>query len=143
MTEHLSGRCLCGAITYRAEAPRTCHYVCHCADCRRYGGAAGHYAIIVAAADLHVAGDPRIWTKPADSGRTVARYFCGACGGHLFTSPWPEATRFSIKAGTLDDPEAYRPDAEIWAKSRVPWARLAEDGEVFEEGFPTPSDIGA
>jgi hypothetical protein len=142
MTEILEGGCLCRAIRYRAEADETLHYLCHCTDCQRYGGGAYHAAVIVAAAALEVFGAPQVHARQGDSGRTVARHFCGACGGHLFTSPWPEATRFSIKAGTLDDPARFRPAHEIWRQSRLDWASPPEM-ERFEQGFLDPIAIGA
>ena len=142
MSETLVGGCLCGAIRYRAEAPRTLHYLCHCTDCQRYAGGPYHAAIVVAAADLTVEGAPRVYTRQADSGRTIARHFCGECGGHLFTSPWPDATRFSVKAGTLDDPSLFRPAHQIWCQSRQDWATLPET-ETFAQGFTRPVAIGA
>ena len=143
MSETLTGRCLCGAVGYNATAPETLHYLCHCTDCQRYCGAAYHAAIVVAAADLEVTGSPRVYTRVADSGRTVARYFCGDCGGHLFTSPWPEVTRYSVKAGTLDDPANFHPRHEIWCQSRAGWSELPDDLESFSQGFTRPVAIGA
>ena len=143
MSEHLTGGCLCGAVRYEANAAETLHYVCHCSDCQKYGGGAYHAAIVVAAEDVAITGEPRVYTKPADSGRTIARYFCGDCGGHLFTSPWPEATRFSLKAGTLDDPAMYNPKHEIWRQSTVHWVEPSSDREAFEQGFTRPVSIGS
>lgn len=143
MTEHLTGGCLCGAVRYETKTEETLHYLCHCSDCQRWGGAPYHAAIVVAADDLTVTGEPRVWTKRADSGREIARYFCGECGGHLFTSPWPEATRFSLKAGALDDREAFAPSTEIWRRSRVSWADRSADAELFEQSHTRPISIGA
>lgn len=143
MTETLAGGCLCGRVRYRAEARRSLHYLCHCTDCQRYGGGPYHAAIVVAADDLTIEGEPRVWTKVADSGREIARYFCGDCGGHLFTSPSPEATRYSIKAGTLDDPSAFRPAHEIWRQSELAWSHLPAPMQGHDRGFVPPVDIGA
>lgn len=142
MTERLDGGCLCGAVRYRADADQTLHYLCHCTDCQRWGGAGYHSAIVVAAEVLEVTGEPRVYTREADSGRTIARYFCGDCGGHLFTSPWPEVTRYSVKAGTLDDPGLFRPAHQIWCRSRADWVTLGET-EDFEQGFTRPVAIGS
>lgn len=142
MTEVLEGRCLCGAVHYRAEADETLHYLCHCTHCQRYGGGPYHSAIVVAAEDLRITGTPEVFVRQADSGRTIARHFCGDCGGHLFTSPWPEATRYSVKAGTLDDPSAFRPAHQIWCQSRQDWAELT-GMESFEQGFTRPVAIGS
>lgn len=139
--EILTGSCFCGAIRYRAEAPKTLHYLCHCTHCQRYSGSAHHAAIVVAANDLKVEGTPKVYTTKADSGRDIARHFCGDCGGHLFTSPWPEATRFSIKAGTLDDRSLFKPTDQIWDQSRPDW--VDQERAAHAQGFPVPVNIGA
>jgi hypothetical protein len=142
MTEILAGGCFCGAVRYRAEAEETLHYLCHCTDCQRYGGGAYHCAIVVAAGKLEVSGKVRVHACQADSGRMIARHFCDVCGGHLFTSPWPEATRFSVKAGTLDGLSQFKPAHQIWCQSRWDWAALPEM-ESFDQGFTRPVAIGA
>ena len=143
MAETLTGGCLCGAVRYSCEASETLHYMCHCTDCQKHSGTAFHAAIVVSAEELQISGEPRVYTKPADSGRTIARYFCGDCGGHLFTSPWPEATRYSLKAGTLDDPKIFKPGHEIWHQSIAPWISAPTDHELFDQGFTRPVSIGS
>ncbi|MFK7942371.1 MAG: GFA family protein [Paracoccaceae bacterium] len=142
MSQTLTGGCLCGAVRYTSNPSETLHYLCHCSDCRKHGGTPFHCGIVVAADELEIAGAPKVWTKGADSGRTIARYFCGECGGHLMTSPWPEPTRYSIKAGTLDNPEIYKPVAEIWRQSLMPWADRSPELEPFDQGFLRPVSIG-
>lgn len=143
MTETLTGGCLCGAVRYRAATDETLHYVCHCTDCQRYSGGAHHAAIVVAADVLTVTGAPRHYLHRAESGRSIARYFCDACGGHLFTSPWPDVTRYSVKYGTLDEPAAFAPAAEIWARSRASWAGDSTAPSAYQQGFTGPVTIGA
>ena len=136
--QKLTGGCLCGAVRYEAQTQSTLHYYCHCSDCRRYGGGAYHAAIVVSGEALKVTGDLNTWTKVADSSRTVARHTCPACANHLFTSPSPDPFRYSIKAGTLDDPGLFKPRYEIWTASRVEWAAPAENLTGFAAGFEGP-----
>ena len=138
---NVKGSCLCGAVTYSARPEKTLPYLCHCTDCQRYSGAPFHAAIVVPARALTIEGSPKVYAVTADSGREVARYFCGDCGGHLFTSPWPDATRYSIKAGTLDDPSLFTPAHEIWTKSGVSWLSIDAVTEAYEEGFAGPIDL--
>lgn len=142
MTHSFAGGCLCGAIRYTAEADQALPYICHCTDCQRYGGGPFHAAIVVPARALTVAGAPKVFAITADSGREVARHFCADCGGHLFTSPWPEVTRYSLKAGALDDPGLFAPGHEIWTRSRVPWVEIMGKTEGHPEGFQGPVPIG-
>ncbi len=143
MSEPFTGGCLCGAVRYAVSEGESKPYLCHCSDCRRYAGAAFHAAIVVAADTVRVEGQPARSIATADSGRSIARYFCADCGGHLFTSPWPAVTRYSVKAGTMDDPASFRPEAEIWTKSRLDWVSPVAGADQFEEGFIGGLTIGA
>lgn len=138
MTIDLAGGCLCGAVRYSVRTGSTLHYYCHCSDCRVYGGAAYHAAIVVSAAALNVSGPLATWAKTADSGRTVARHACECCSGHVMTSPWPDPERYSVKAGTLDDPTLFQPAYEIWTRSRVGWAAATGPLTGFAQGFEGP-----
>lgn len=138
MTVTLTGGCLCGAVRYEAKTDSNLHYYCHCADCRRYGGSAYHAAIVVSEDALKVTGEVAVWTKIADSERIIARHTCAVCSNHLYTSPWPEVERYSIKAGTLDDQSQFKPGYEIWTASRVAWAAPADDLTGFPAGFEGP-----
>ena len=70
----IDGGCHCGEIKYEAELNPEKVGICHCTDCQRYGGVPFHAGIVVAATDLHVEGTPKVWTKTADSERTIARH---------------------------------------------------------------------
>ena len=135
MENRLTGGCLCGAVRYTMRPEPGIHYYCHCTDCRRYSGAAYHAAIAVSADALEFGGALVTWEKTADSGRTIARHTCEKCSSHLFTSPWPEVTRYSVKAGSLDEPSRFNPEYEIWTASRVSWASPAEELRGFPAGF--------
>jgi hypothetical protein len=120
-----SGGCLCGAVRYEYSGALGGAGYCHCSDCRRISGSA--FGVSVRArAELFriVAGSPREYVKVSDSGRPVARYFCGDCGSPLFTRPPLHPETVFIKAGSLDDPTLVRPDRQAWTISRVDWADI-------------------
>ena len=39
IVESMSGRCLCGAVSFVATGVHLDHHACHCDMCRRWGGA--------------------------------------------------------------------------------------------------------
>ena len=131
----LTGGCLCGAVRYEVETPSELHYLCHCSDCRKHGGAAWHAAIVVAWADFKVTGETAKSTVTAESGRTIARHVCATCHSQLYVTQWPVAERVSVKAGSLDDQSLFDPRYEIWTQSRVDWAPDFPELESFEQGF--------
>lgn len=125
MTQLLTGGCLCGAVRYSYEGEVGPAGYCHCADCRRVSGSAFGISVRVAAAGFSiVAGVPKSFTKPGDSGRPVARFFCGDCGSPLYTLPPLHPEVVFIKAGSLDDSGLVKPNRQAWTRSRVAWAAI-------------------
>src|SRR4051812_50217243 len=53
----LTGRCLCGNVTYRADAEPVVQAVCHCTDCQRQTGNPFSVIVAVPKAALQVEGD--------------------------------------------------------------------------------------
>jgi hypothetical protein len=119
-TSHTGG-CLCGAIRYEVSAPITELAACHCRDCQRASGTGGTVgARVPKAAFRLLKGTPKSYTKQADSGRTLTRFFCGDCGSPLFTER--EGMHFvTIRAGSLDDSSGLKITLHIWTKSARSW----------------------
>jgi len=63
------------------------------------------------------------WTISA-RGSSVARLFCADCGTPLFAKNASHPEFLAVKAGSLDDPRQFRPNANIWIKSAQPWHYL-------------------
>lgn len=125
MTQTVTGGYLCGAVRYEVSGEIGPAGYCHCEDCRRVSGSAFGVSVRVPASAFRiVAGVPRSLTKAGDSGRLVARHFCGDCGSPLFTLPPLHPDDVFIEAGSLDDPTVVRPNRQAWTRSRVEWAEI-------------------
>jgi hypothetical protein len=70
-------------------------------------------------------------TKAANGGDAV-RNSCPVCGSLVFGGVVGKDSSFTIYAGTLDDPSAFRPTAVIFARSRPAWAVLPPGLTVFD-----------
>lgn len=115
--QRLTGGCLCGAIRYVIDGEPLETSVCHCVSCRRSAGADSVAWITVSRSNFHiVTGEPVLHA----SSPGVARGFCGACGTSLTYTregeDWIDAT-----LGSLDDPNATQPRAEVWLEERIGW----------------------
>jgi hypothetical protein len=118
------GGCACGAIRYRCSEAPVAMVKCHCRDCQRAsGGPYAPTAIVRAAAFEIVAGSPQEYLTTAESGAVARRAFCGTCGAPLFASSSARPEMLGIRAGSLDDPGAFAPAAEVWVASAPPWDR--------------------
>lgn len=121
------GRCLCGAVTYEVRGPLRDIVLCHCVECRRWGGSAGAFS--ATRADDLVIGDTEAlrWIASPESDHGARRGFCGACGSSLF---WQAAggERIGITAGTLDPPTGLRVAAHIYTHQASDWDERPDDG---------------
>lgn len=118
-----TGRCLCGAVTFKLAAEPLATRVCWCRDCQHLA-ANGTVNVLVPAEALAISGALSEHTKTADSGNTIVRQFCPACGTHLFAKSSGRPQFRVVRIGNLDDPSSVRPAMNIWASSAPGWACL-------------------
>jgi hypothetical protein len=134
----MTGSCLCRAIRYEVTVPITELRHCHCADCQKSSGAGGSVNAMIPSTGFRIThGTPKRFTKTADSGRTLHRFFCGDCGSPLFSrrEVLPEIT--SLRIGTLDNAPPMKITTNIWTESARPWAHIGPETKQFP-GQPDP-----
>jgi hypothetical protein len=137
----LTGSCLCGAIRYEVSIAITELRQCHCGDCQKASGAGGSVNAMIPSSGFRITqGTPRRFTKTADSGRTLHRFFCGECGSPIFSRReiLPEVT--SLRIGTLDDAPPMKIATNIWTASARPWAYIGAETQQFV-GQPDPPAV--
>jgi len=119
------GGCACGAIRYECSAEPLFAARCHCRDCQRELGA-GFVPVLGVPADAFrvTRGAPRGFTVTADSGHPTTRFFCADCGSPLFGRPGVAPEMVTIRAGSLDDPAAFRPARNLYVSRAQPWATM-------------------
>jgi hypothetical protein len=81
-----------------------------------------------ATADVTVEGQPSEYRLIADSGNTVTRRFCGACGSPLWGANSAMPGFMTISAGVFDEPGTLTPQVAIFARTRQHWDVM--DGAV-------------
>ena len=130
----ITGRCLCGGVTYSVDAEPLWQGVCHCSNCQRQTAAAFSPIVGVPAAALTVEGSTLASFKTASEGyeSTTERRFCSACGSPLFSTIEAMPDLVFLKAGTIDDTSWFDPKIEIWTRSAQPWAPHFEGAARFE-----------
>ena len=120
----ITGRCLCGSVTYRAETEPVIQAVCHCTDCQHQTGTAFSVVVGVARSALTVEGSTlaSFTTTGEEHGTDTQRHFCSACGSPIvsFVEAMPDLA--FLKAGTLDDAAWIEPVVEVWSRSAQPWS---------------------
>ena len=132
----ITGRCLCGAVTYSADAEPAIQAVCHCADCQRQSGSPYTVIVGVPRAALSVEGEKlsSFTTVGDDHGQDTQRHFCSGCGAPLFSVSGALPDIAFIKAGSLDDASWVQPAVEVWTSSAQPWSPQLGLQASFERG---------
>lgn len=130
----ITGRCMCGSVTYETTAEPEMVAVCHCVDCQRQTGS--NYTVVVGfpAEEVTLNGDSLAMfaTTGTDHGTPTRRTFCSACGSPIITHSDQYGGLAFIKVGTLDDQSWIKPAVEIWCSSKQPWAPHLEGTTRYE-----------
>jgi hypothetical protein len=132
----ITGRCLCGAVTYSADSDPVAQAVCHCTDCQRQTGSPYSVIVGVPRGAFEVEGDSlaSYSTTGEDHGEETERNFCSVCGSPVFSITPVMPDLVFVKAGSLDDASWLEPGAEVWTRSAQPWAPRFEGLASLERG---------
>jgi hypothetical protein len=122
----LTGRCLCGDVSYEIGGELIATALCHCDHCQRQGGSAFSVNLVVHESQLNVSGVLTTYEDMGERGDAVyvRRRFCGSCGSPIVSELVQTAGVVAVKAGTLDDKSQVRPTVEVWCVDRQPWVDL-------------------
>jgi len=130
----LEGGCACRSIRYRLTAPPLIVHACHCRDCQRVTGSAFVINIWIERQFVDAGhAVPKLFRLTAGSGKHHDVFFCDTCGTYVWSRYHiaPGDALF-VRAGTLDDPTAVRPDVHIFTRSKLPWVDLPQGVPAFE-----------
>ena len=136
-TPTYTGGCLCGQVRYRVAAQPGPSRICWCRDCQRIS-ANGSVNVIFPTAAIEISGEVGQYVRLADSGNRVTMRFCPQCGSQLFSDSTGRPGLTVVRVGTLDEPSAIRPQANIWSASAPAWACLDAALERVEQAPAAP-----
>ncbi len=66
----------------------------------------------------------------------LERLFCPACSTVVGAQRLSRRDFFAITLGSLDDPNALKPECHIWVSAKVAWLNLDDGLPQFPEGAP-------
>jgi len=135
MTEAISrytGGCLCGAVRYEAEGEPLAAGYCCCADCRKASGS-GFIPFMGFASDaVRFSGETLQFRSPSFRGSEAVRNRCAICGSLVFGGILGVDASHTIYAGSLDEPDAFKPAMAIFTRDRPDWVILPEGLQAFD-----------
>ena len=125
--ETLTGRCLCGAVSFEVEGPLGRAGYCHCTRCQRRTGTAASAQVRVEPGTVRVIGGAdlvRAWTPEGG----FAKEFCGECGAHLWSRDPGSGEVFSVRMGAFDADPGVRPSFRQFVDNAASWEPIPDDG---------------
>ena len=96
--------------------------------------------LAVVDAGFAVQGEPRFWAKRADSGNTSRAFTCPNCATWLFTRTESAPGLTIVRPSALRDHRWFRPVAQIFTRSALPWA-LMPVAISYEAEFTDPEPL--
>jgi hypothetical protein len=121
------------------SAPFESARYCHCHNCqRRTGTSSAANARLPLDAFEVVQGTERLrsWQPPGGQ----AKWYCVACGGHLYSRPDGEDHIF-VRLGALEGDPGIRPQYRQWVSSAVSWETIPDDGLPRFDGPGGPGQV--
>ncbi|MSR15458.1 MAG: GFA family protein [Gammaproteobacteria bacterium] len=134
----VTGRCLCGAVSYKIDSPPLLVRTCWCRLCQTIGAGSATVNAVFPSAAFAVTGEFNTYTSTADSGNIMHRRFCPRCGTHVFGGSEARPDIVVVRVKTLDEPENAKPAMTIWTSRAPSWASIDSRLPTFEAQPPPP-----
>lgn len=131
--ESFTGRCSCGAATYRMDRAPILVNNCHCTLCQRQtGGPSALNAFVEGDALALTGGEATRQEMAAGSGGMQSVLRCARCGTALWSHyPGLGTLLAMVRVPTLDEPARFPPDVVIHTDDALPWSVFPEDVPRF------------
>lgn len=133
MKVEFEGGCLCEAVRYSSTARLITTVHCCCRDCRKIGGTGHATHSVIPMKAFSLTGEVAEFTKTADSGNRITRYFCPKCGSAVYHTRDGLEGLAVLRTSSLDDPELAAPERVIYTGSAVSWDCLDPELPSFEK----------
>ncbi len=123
-TIDITGKCLCGAVTFTAglEAPHV--GACHCKMCRQW--ASGPFLEVNCGTNVAFKGEDHI--KTYSSSEWAERAFCGTCGTNLFYR-LKQSGETMLAAGLVDNLDGFTMTMQVFTDEKPGYYSFADKTE--------------
>ncbi|MDF1607411.1 GFA family protein [Hoeflea sp. YIM 152468] len=125
-----TGKCNCGAVSFRTRGPLREVVACHCSQCRRQSGL--YFAATnVADERIEIEGAANItWYQASEFAR---RGFCATCGSALFWKHQADP-HISVLAGAFDQPTGLTLTKHIFCADKGDFYQIADGLPQYAKG---------
>ena len=129
----LTGKCLCGEISFEADGDIPVMANCHCTACRQSTGSAFATLMFMKQSDVKVTGTPKTFQHNSDAGSVMTKHFCSTCGTPLFTQNSTREGMLDLRAGLINEHEQFAPKVNVYTSSKMAATILDDQLPAFEK----------
>ena len=130
----LTGTCLCGAVSFKADGLPVFQANCHCKDCRQATEAAFGTLVFMKETDVKVTGPVKSFKHSVENGNVLSKEFCENCGSQMFVKNSARLGLFGLRAGSINEQEHVQPQINVYAGSKM-------DFTVLDPNLPAPDKM--
>lgn len=132
-SDRVTGKCLCGKVTYELTGNLGIFQYCYCSRCRKFTGSSNSANLMVSPDQFNwLSGEEYVGRFEPEDTKYLATSFCKICGSSL---PWLAKSNkvVVVPTGTLDDDPGIRPTQNIYWGSRACWYQEVSDLPKYDE----------
>lgn len=126
MKATLTGKCLCGAVTYAAQGKPVVVAQCHCDECRRLSGTGHTIGAMYPVASVSISGPTAQFQYASSKESVVTRVFCPSCGSPILGKNTRSPEHLTLSLGTMDDAESLKVEVVIFDRDKQHWDQITD-----------------
>jgi len=132
---NLTGRCLCGQITFTIKSAPASWQICHCHECQRAQGSAFACNAPVSEADVCFdTGEHML--KRYESSPGKVRAFCQECGSPVFSQHKSLPGVLRMRVGLIDSLQKARIESQAYCVEAADWLQDLQQAPGFARARP-------
>ncbi len=133
----LNGRCTCGEVKYQILNKPLFVHCCHCTWCQRETGTSFALNAFIETENVKLLqGKTETVNIPTNSGGGQKIVRCDSCKIALWSHYSGAGDVISlVRIGTLDNPNALKPDINIFTSTKQEWIQLSDNIPRVEEYY--------
>lgn len=129
----LSGQCLCGKVSFKADGDIAMQGNCHCTDCQQISGSAYATLIFMSKDSVDITGETKRFEHTVDSGNVLSKDFCPNCGSQMFGGNAARPGSIAIKAGGINEKDLIKPQFNVYTSSKMACTLMDDTLPAFDK----------
>ena len=119
-----TAKCQCEGFRVTVTGEPAFTIVCHCEECQRRSGVPLTSNAYFHKSNIRLEGEKKVYTRPANEGRSFHNYFCPNCGSTICWTLDVFPDLYGVATGAFNDPTFHPPSMSIYERSKYAWVSV-------------------